>query len=266
MRGEMADDGDTADEVLARWRAVAGDPRAVLLDGFHAVKHALRFGAPLELVVTADRARVLALAGSLAPDLAATLAALLVQVDPGTLAELTGGAHPTAVAGLARRPETTLREVARTAPLVLLDDPRHLGNVGAVVRVAAGLGAAAVLTTGTVDPWHPTVLRGAAGLHFALPVLRVDVAGLADLPGPVLALDAAGADIRGLTVPDGAALVFGSERRGVSAALRRRADALVALPMRRQVSSYNLATSVAMALYHWTLTRPGSHGAVTRPG
>jgi RNA methyltransferase, TrmH family len=27
----------------------------------------------------------------------------------------------------------------------------------------------------------------------------------------------------------------------------------VALPMRPQVSSYNLATSVAMTLYHWSL-------------
>ena len=261
MRGEMKGDADTADdEVLARWRVLAGDPRAVLLDGFHAVKHALRFGAPVDLAVTADRARALALAGTLAPDLAGTLAGLLVQVGPGTLAALAGGAHPTAVAGLARRPETALREVARTAPVVLLDDPRHLGNVGAVVRVAAGLGAAAVLTTGTVDPWHPTVLRGSAGLHFALPVLRVDAAELADLPGPLLALDAGGTDIRGLAVPDGAALVFGSERRGVSAGLRRRADALVALPMRRRVSSYNLATSVAMALYHWTLTRPSPPG------
>jgi tRNA(Leu) C34 or U34 (ribose-2'-O)-methylase TrmL len=29
---------------------------------------------------------------------------------------------------------------------------------------------------------------------------------------------------------------------------------LLALPMRPQVSSYNLATSVAMTLYHWSAT------------
>jgi TrmH family RNA methyltransferase len=28
--------------------------------------------------------------------------------------------------------------------------------------------------TGDVDPWAPEALRGSAGLHFALPVLRVD--------------------------------------------------------------------------------------------
>jgi RNA methyltransferase, TrmH family len=33
--------------------------------------------------------------------------------------------------------------------------------------------------------------------------------------------------------------------------VRKRATRLVALPMRPQVSSYHLATSVAMALFHW---------------
>ena len=244
------------DEALARWRRRASDPGAVLLDGFHAVKHALRFGAQVDPLLTADRAGALALADTLAPDLAAVLAGLLVEVEPGALAALPGGDHPTGVAGLARRPPPPEpAAIVRSAPLVLLDGPRHLGNVGAAIRVAAGLGAAAVLTTGTADPWHPAAVRGAAGLQFALPVLRVDAPGLAGLPGPLLALDAVGEDIRGVTVPDNAALVFGSERRGVSADLRRRADALLALPMRPGVSSYNLATSVAMALYHWTLTR-----------
>ncbi len=56
-------------------------------------------------------------------------------------------------------------------------------------------------------------------------------------------------------MPDGALLAFGSERSGLSPALKERATGLVALPMREGVSSYNLATSVAMALFHW-LSRP----------
>jgi len=49
-----------------------------------------------------------------------------------------------------------------------------MGNVGACVRVAAAAGAAAVLTTGENDPWFPDAVRGAAGLHFALPVAAVE--------------------------------------------------------------------------------------------
>ena len=171
--------------------------------------------------------------------------------------------HPTAVAALAVRPsrEANLARLAgtgRTAPVVVLDDPRHLGNAGAVIRLAAGFGATGVVTTGTLDPWHPTVVRGGAGLHFATAVERLDAAELP--PGPLFALDPEGDDIRGVELPDDAVLAFGSERSGLSAGLRARADRLVALPMRPQVSSYNLATSVAMTLYHWSLTGGAAPG------
>ena len=69
--------------------------------------------------------------------------------------------------------------------------------------------------------------------------------------GPLLAFDAAGDDLREVSIPDQSVLAFGSERRGLSPGLRRRADRLVAIPMRAQVSSFNLATSVAIALFHW---------------
>ena len=95
---------------------------------------------------------------------------------------------------------------------MVLDNPRNLGNAGAVIRLAAGFGATGVVTTGTLDPWHPTVVRGGAGLHFATVVERLTVAELP--PGPVFALDPEGDDIRGMKLPDDAVLAFGSERTG----------------------------------------------------
>ncbi|MBX9396475.1 TrmH family RNA methyltransferase [Streptomyces sp. TRM72054] len=249
------DTGGSAQQQVSAWRRLAGT--SVLLDGFHALKHALRFGAEVPLAVTADREAALALADELAPDVRQTLAALLTEVPESTYASLVPRPHPTAVAALALRPSRAahLRALARTprsAPVVVLDQPRNLGNAGAVIRLAAGFGATGVVTTGTLDPWHPTVVRGGAGLHFATAVERLDVGELP--PGPLFALDPEGEDIRGLKLPDDALLAFGSERSGLSAAVRARADHLVALPMRPQVSSYNLATSVAMTLYHWSAT------------
>ncbi|MEU8971403.1 TrmH family RNA methyltransferase [Streptomyces monashensis] len=240
---------------LTRWRAHADS--AVLLDGFHALKHAVRFGAEVPVAVTTDRAAALALAEELAQDVRAALDALLTEVPAQTYASLVPRPHPTGVAALAVRPsrEAALRALARTprtAPVVVLDNPRNLGNAGAVIRLAAGFGATGVVTTGTLDPWHPTVVRGGAGLHFATVVERL---GVEELPaGPLFALDPESEDIRGTTLPDDAVLAFGSERSGLSAELRARADHLLALPMRPQVSSYNLATSVAMTLYHWSIT------------
>lgn len=220
-------------------------PDDVVLDGLHPVKHAVRFGASVTRLLTADRDGVLALAAAVAPDLVDLLASSLEPVDAAALARL-GRAQ---IVGIARRPA---ERALGPAPVVLLDDPRQLGNVGAVVRVAAGFGAGGVLTTGSVDPWHPTVVRAAAGLHFALPVRRT---GPLPAGRPLLAFDPAGADLRTVTLPDDAVLAFGSERRGLSAGVRARADLLVAIPMRDRVSSYNLAASVAVALFAWTAGR-----------
>jgi RNA methyltransferase, TrmH family len=248
--GPAHGDGDP----VRTWRRLADT--SVLLDGFPALKHALRFGAEVPVAVAVDRAAALALADDLAPDVREPLTALLTEVPEETYRTLVPRPHPTAVAALAVRPArathlAAITHTPRTAPVVVLDNPRNLGNAGAVIRLAAGFGATGVVTTGTLDPWHPTVVRGGAGLHFATAVERLEVA---DLPsGPLFALDPEGDDIRALKLPDDALLAFGSERSGLSAELRERADHLVSLPMRPQVSSYNLATSVAMTLYHWSL-------------
>ncbi|WP_245887457.1 TrmH family RNA methyltransferase [Umezawaea tangerina] len=229
----------------------------IVLEGFHVVKHALRFGAELDSFITTSRASMMGLAASHAPDLLEQFEAAR-EVSGEEFVRLVGKKHPTGVAGFTRKPDVDVSGLlaGRTSPLVLLDNPRNLGNLGAVIRVAAGLGAGGVVSVGDVDPWHPNVLRGSAGLHFALPVGRVD--GVGGVRGPVFALDADGEDIGGVRIPGDAVLAFGSERHGLSGAVRERADRLVSLPMRPLVSSYNLTTSVAMALYHWELFQRAS--------
>ncbi len=239
------------DETVRQWREAEQAGGLVVLDGFHALKHALRFGADVRMVIAEDPAAVRALARELAPDVEAAVGRLARRAD---LKEVLPRVHPTGVAALAVRPDRAagiagLGRLPRPAPVVVLDNPRNLGNVGAVVRLAAGFGATGVVTRGDLDPWHPNVVRAGAGLHYATTVERLELDELP--PGPLYALDPEGADIRALTLPDDALLAFGSERHGISPELRARADHLVSLPMRPQVSSYNLATSVAMTLFHW---------------
>jgi len=242
------------DDLTQRFRGARRDPCLVVLEGFHALKHALRFGAEVELAVAEDPAEVGRLAAELAPDLAAELAARIEPVAPGTLAALAPQAPRTGVLALARRPEADVEAVLadpRPAPVVLLEQPRNMGNMGACVRVAAGADAAAVLTTGENDPWNPDAVRGGAGLQFALPVAAVP-----ELPAserPLLALDPEGEDLDPGRLPARAVLAFGTERHGLSPELLARADARVAIPMRAGVSSLNLATSVAAVLFAWRL-------------
>jgi TrmH family RNA methyltransferase len=219
----------------------------VLLEGFHAVKHALRFGAVVHPLITTDLNGAVSLAETHAPDLVEQFKAA-TEVDQAHFKIRVGRTHPTGVAGFADQPDLPFD---REAPVVLLDNPRNLGNFGATIRVAAGLNAGGVISTGDVDPWHPNVLRGSAGLHFALPVARAESL---DFAGELIAFDADGDLLRG-PIPDDAVLAFGSERHGLSQDVRDKATRIVRLPMREKVSSYNLTTSVAMGLYHWVIHR-----------
>jgi TrmH family RNA methyltransferase len=189
-------------------------------------------------------------------------------IDAAALAELVPQAPRTGVVAIARRPPIDLAAVLadpRPAPVVLLEQPRNMGNMGACVRVAAAADAAAVLTTGDNDPWHPDAVRGAAGLHFALPVAGLGetlpagigaaagddsgAASAAEPRRPLLALDPTGEDLRPAELPARAVLAFGTERHGLSEQLLAGADARVAIPMRAGVSSLNLATAVAAVLF-----------------
>ncbi|HEX4805464.1 MAG TPA: TrmH family RNA methyltransferase [Conexibacter sp.] len=260
--------------LTGRFQRARADERLAVLEGFHALKHALRFGAEVELVAAVDPEALERMAAELAPDLAGRFRALAGEPVPLELLRTLAPHVPrTQVLALARRPPFDADALAAAPPagaarpVVLLEDPRDRGNVGAVVRVAAAAEAAGVVTTGMHDPWDPSALRGSAGLHFALPVGRDDgfvaalahgraggPAGGAASNRPLVALDPDGDVLDPAALPPHAVLAFGTERHGLSDALLARADARLRLPMRPGVSSINLATAVAAVLYAWRLS------------
>jgi TrmH family RNA methyltransferase len=239
-----------SEALTQRFRLQRRDPGLAILEGFHALKHALRFGAEIVEVAAVDPGELERLAAELAPDLAGSLDGRVLRVDREALVELAPQAPHTGVVAVARRPRVDVGAALadpRPAPVVLLEDPRRTNNIGVCVRVAAAAGAAAVLTTGRVDPWHPDSLRAAAGLHFALPVARVD--RLPECDRPLVAIDPEGEDIRAAEPSPRAVLAFGTERHGLSSELLGRADARLGIPMRSGVSSLNMATAVAAVLF-----------------
>jgi TrmH family RNA methyltransferase len=237
-------------DLTVRFRKARRDPELTVVEGFHALKHALRFGAQIEEAVAVDPEGLEALALELAPDLVGQLRGRVDAVDTATLAELLPRPPRTQVAAIARRPSFDLPAVLADpgpAPVVLLEQPKNMGNIGACIRAAAAADAAAILTTGENDPWYPDAVRGAAGLHFALPVAAVEA--LLPSDRPLLAIDPEGEDLHPDRLPERAVLAFGTERHGISDELLERADARIAIPMRAGVSSLNLATSVAVTLF-----------------
>ncbi|MDQ2629360.1 MAG: rRNA methyltransferase [Actinomycetota bacterium] len=237
-------------ERAVRFRTARRDPELTVVEGFHALKHALRFGAELVEAVAVDPPALEAMAAELAPDMAGRLAAQVEVVDKATLADLVPLVPHTGVAAIARRPRIDLAAALADrapAPAVLLEQPKNMGNIGACIRVAAGAGAAALIATGENDPWHPDAVRGAAGLQYALPVTKAD--SLPESDRPLLAIDPDGEDLAPERLPARAVLAFGTERHGLSSEVLERAEARISIPMREGVSSLNLATSVAIVLF-----------------
>ena len=239
-----------SDPIVQRFRAARRDPDLALLEGFHALKHALRFSADVIEAVASAPGELDRLAADLAPDLVGSLTERTAPVSAELLAQIVPHAPRTGVVAIARRPAVDVAAVLageRPAPVVLLEDPRTMGNMGACVRVAAAADAAGVLTTGSNDPWHPEALRGAAGLHFALPVARIDSASTGGRP--LIAIDPEGERLGESELDPRSILAFGTERYGLSEALLERADTRLAIPMREGVSSLNLATAVSAVLF-----------------
>lgn len=225
-------------------RTARRDRSRVLLEGIHALKHAVRFGANIEVVLTAQPDELTRLLTALAPDVLGRFDPTVV--DDAAWDDATGRELPSPAIAVATRPHVDASDVmAADGTVVVLEQPRHLGNLGAVVRVAAAADAGGVLVIGGADPWHPTAVRGGAGLQYALPVARADVLPATDRS--VVALDGDGDPATRL--PDNAVLLVGTERGGLTDAMKAGADLHLALPMREGVSSLNLATAVAVALY-----------------
>ena len=230
----------------------------VILEGFHVCKHAVRYNAPIAELVTADKVSLEDMLANYAPDITNEVLGKVQVVSRHDFDTYSNILIRTPLAGKAQRVHYSLAAQVfdQNKPVVLLDNPKDLENIGAVVRVAAGMDAGAVLVTGEVDPWHKNCLRGAQGLHYAVPVAHSSQAEDAVPPGtPVVVFDESGQELLPMSLPGNAVFVFGSERQGVSQEWIDRADIVVRIPQAGYVSSYNLATSVAMALYHEKLTR-----------
>ena len=233
-----------------------------LVEGVQAIDRCLASGWPVRAIVTplgAERSRWAQ----------SVVAAPPRRRAPGARPELfqrvADREEPPEVLLVARIPERDLDDVPRAddGVVVLLDRPSSPGNLGTIIRTSDALGAAGVLTVGHgVHLYDPRTIRASVGSLFAVPVVDVPshdalVEWLdgwrAAVPGvSVYATDETGDVVldgtRHLTRP--ALLLLGSERTGLSKALRELADATVAIPMSGSASSLNVATAHGIVLHH----------------
>ncbi len=141
-------------------------------------------------------------------------------------------------------------------PLVLVcEGLEKPGNLGAVLRTADAVGAAAVVAADPATDWgNPNVVRASKGTVFSVPVASGSTAEvLAWLRGHGVRLVATtpdtetvhtAADYRGAV-----AVAVGTEKTGLTDAVLRAADERVRIPMRGRVNSLNASTAAAVVVY-----------------
>jgi TrmH family RNA methyltransferase len=174
----------------------------------------------------------------------------------GVLERIGSTVTPQPVLAVARKPPAN-RDALSGDGLVLvgveLADP---GNVGTLLRSAEAAGACAiVLSAGSVDAYNPKVVRASAGAIFGVPVIEGWSA--------VDALDALGSRGRrrlGAVAHGGVpyhevdfrvpvAVVLGNEARGLPAALDKRLDGTVTVPLRPPAESLNVAMAATVLCF-----------------
>lgn len=143
------------------------------------------------------------------------------------------------------------------APLLLaLDNIQDPGNLGTIIRMAEGAGAAGVIMSGgCVDIYNPKTIRSTMGSVYRVPFVYVH-----DLAETILGLQAEGirffaAHLEGSCAYDEVdcrgkcAFLIGNEGNGLRAEVAACADQYIKIPMCGQVESLNAAVAASVLMF-----------------
>lgn len=152
------------------------------------------------------------------------------------------------------RPERTLPK--RSTLLLICDAVQDPGNIGTLIRAAAGAGADGVLLIeGCADPWNPKALRSGMGAQMRIPVHAGVTWDSVQVICERFALDICVADGKAeldYTQVDWekpSALVIGSEANGPTENAKDIATRTIGVPMENEVESLNAAVAGAVVLF-----------------
>lgn len=158
-------------------------------------------------------------------------------------------------------------ERGETPFILMLDGITDVRNLGAVARSAecCGVHAMVIPEKGAAMPGKDAV-KASAGALLRLPVCRVkkmlhclDFLQKSGVQTVALT-EKAEADISGCQLANPTALLMGSEGRGISPELLRKADRLAAIPMKGKIASLNISVAAGIAMYETLRQRREEEG------
>ena len=238
--------------LIARLRKLGTDKKtrraegSFLCEGTKLVEEALKWGAQVETLVVAE--------GTLLPGQLPE-GVRLVEVPADVLKSASTVDTPQGMLAVCRTPDLTPPETLTPGRYLVLDGVQDPGNVGTVWRTADAFGAEGlILLPGCAEPFAPKTVRATMGACFRLPVWELtleELTGLLDRAGLPLYATALREDTADLRQADleRAAVVIGSEGRGVSSQVLAACQATLKIPMRERCESLNAAVAASIVLW-----------------
>ena len=238
-----------------------------LVEGIHHIGEAVSAGWELDSVIYAPDV----LTSEFARDLIARLPLKPQPVSTQVMDSLADKENPQGILAVVHQREIQLdsfhlpaqSQTQARAKCVALVSPQDPGNVGTILRTMDAVGADALFllnpsdgSRGSVELYHPTVIRSSMGTLFWKPVVQAsfgEFLGWARQRDYQLIGTSAHGDVEYQTfVPNMPwILVLGNEQKGLSPEQSRACDVTVSLPMRGRVSSLNLAVAAGVLLYQY---------------
>lgn len=179
----------------------------------------------------------------------------MVQVSRSVMEAVSPMETPQGVVFSCALGDNTPRSAPEPGRYLVLDGIQDPGNVGTILRTADAFDCKAVfLLPGCADLYNPKTLRSAMGAHFRAVCWRctleetVSLLAEAGIPLYAAALRSDTEDLRGVDLSS-AAVVIGSEGRGVSPAVLEHCAKTLKIPMSPRCESLNAAVAAAVVLW-----------------
>ena len=227
-----------------------------LVEGTHLIQEAVATSWPLDAIcfseewATQNQATLATLASH-----PAYRNTLLQPVSMDVLRKLSTTDSLCPAIGIARFQNPSTGYSQATSLQIVAESLQDPGNLGALVRISAAVGECPiVLSSDSVDPTNPKVLRSTAGQWFRNRPLVVDnlleyVERSRAEGVQVLAAAADGTCFWECDLKIPTMFLLGNEGSGLSRELRSVATKAIAIPMAPNVESLNVAISGALLVY-----------------
>lgn len=222
------------------------EEKKFLLEGFKPIEEAFQSQIEIEKVfVLSEKAQKY---DFLQDKLILTTESVLKKIS-------TTDSPPDAVA-VAKQKIFTLNDIKSAKKIILLENIKDLGNLGAILRTAKAFSQDAVILFGdTVDLYNPKCVRSAVGNLWKIPVVQIkDLETLKSTFGnfehiATLPKAEGTINLKDFKISAPSLVMFGSESEGLSKDLIDFSTQKVTIEMNSDVESLNLSVSVGIVLH-----------------